>query len=95
MRSGRLKNNNPPGNPHSAPRCGAGTRSGQPCQGPAMANGRCRMHGGTATGPRTAEGRARIRKARTTTGLHTAEMRQLREAVRELRRYGRDEPDDH
>jgi hypothetical protein len=26
--------------------CGAITRSGQRCKGPAMANGRCRMHGG-------------------------------------------------
>ena len=30
----------------AAPRCGAKTRSGQPCRNPAMANGRCRMHGG-------------------------------------------------
>lgn len=28
--------------------CGAKTRSGQPCKGAAMANGRCRMHGGNA-----------------------------------------------
>lgn len=26
-------------------RCGAKTRSGEPCKGPAMRNGRCRMHG--------------------------------------------------
>lgn len=30
-------------------RCGAKTRSGRPCKGPAMENGRCRMHGGKAT----------------------------------------------
>ncbi|RJG10927.1 hypothetical protein D3879_14705 [Pseudomonas cavernicola] len=29
-------------------RCGAKTRSGQPCQSQAMPNGRCRMHGGKA-----------------------------------------------
>ena len=29
-----------------------------------MANGRCRMHGGKSTGPRTAEGLERPRKAR-------------------------------
>lgn len=29
-------------------KCGAKTRSGKPCAGLAMANGRCRMHGGTA-----------------------------------------------
>lgn len=30
--------------------CGAKTRSGQPCKGKAMTNGRCRMHGGKSTG---------------------------------------------
>ncbi len=34
---------------HLSPRCGAHSRrTGQPCRGPAMANGRCRMHGGKA-----------------------------------------------
>src|SRR5712672_3457217 len=31
---------------HRAKLCGARTRSGKPCQSPAMTNGRCRMHGG-------------------------------------------------
>ena len=35
---------------HLSPRCGARTRSGSPCQSPAMRNGRCRMHGGASTG---------------------------------------------
>ena len=35
---------------HAAPRCGAQTRRGTPCQSPAMANGRCRMHGGKLPG---------------------------------------------
>ena len=35
---------------HSSPRCGAKTRSGEPCRAPAMTNGRCRMHGGASTG---------------------------------------------
>ena len=34
--------------PHA--RCGAKTRSGNPCKNGAMANGRCRMHGGKSTG---------------------------------------------
>ena len=34
----------------NAPRCGARTRKGKSCQGPAMPNGRCRMHGGKSTG---------------------------------------------
>jgi hypothetical protein len=33
-----------------APRCGARTRHGNPCQSPAMPNGRCRMHGGKSPG---------------------------------------------
>ena len=63
---GPLRNGNPRGNPNLAPRCGAKTRTGCPCKGPAMKNGRCRMHGGASTGPRTPEGRARIAAARTT-----------------------------
>jgi hypothetical protein len=31
-------------------RCGAKTRQGTPCQNYALANGRCRMHGGTSPG---------------------------------------------
>jgi hypothetical protein len=41
---------------HASPRCGARTRSGAACKGPAMHNGRCRMHGGASTGPRTRKG---------------------------------------
>ena len=62
----------------SCPRCGAMTRAGTPCRSPAMPNGRCRMHGGTSTGPRTAAGLARLRKARTMHGLYGAEMQELR-----------------
>lgn len=35
---------------HLSPRCGAKTRTGKPCQSPAMPNGRCRMHGGKNPG---------------------------------------------
>jgi hypothetical protein len=56
---GRLKYGNRPGNPDNAPRCGARTRSGTSCKAPAMPNGRCRMHGGPSTGPRTPEGKER------------------------------------
>lgn len=31
--------------------CGAKTRSGGVCKNPPMENGRCRLHGGTSTGP--------------------------------------------
>ena len=41
-----------------APRCGAHARTtGKPCQSPAMANGRCRMHGGKSTGRPVIHGR--------------------------------------
>ena len=35
---------------HQSRRCGARTRRGSPCQSPAIANGRCRMHGGPSPG---------------------------------------------
>lgn len=40
------------------PRCGAHCRTtGLPCRNPAMANGRCRMHGGKSTGRTLVHGR--------------------------------------
>src|SRR5260370_41246710 len=70
---GWLRNGNPPGDLSRAPKCGARTRRGTPCQSPAMRNGRCRMHGGMSTGPRTAEGLERSRKANWKTGEYSAE----------------------
>lgn len=90
LHPGCLRNGNRRGDPSSAPRCGARTRRGQPCRAPAMTNGRCRMHGGTSTGPRTEEGLARLRRARTRTGLHTSEMREWREEIGLLRRLARE-----
>ena len=43
--------------------CGARTRRATPCRAEALANGRCRLHGGRSTGPTTAEGRRRIAEA--------------------------------
>ena len=62
----------PRGDPNLAPRCGAKTRAGLVCQVPGMANGRCRIHGGTSTGPRTAEGFSRLAAAHTTRGIYSA-----------------------
>ena len=43
------------------PRCGALCRTGEPCQMRVVkGKKRCRLHGGLSTGPKTAEGRARI-----------------------------------
>src|SRR3954454_22918376 len=61
---------------HAAPRCGAKRRDGGTCQSPAMTNGRCRMHGGKSTGPRTAEGLERSRKARWKHGHYSREARE-------------------
>jgi hypothetical protein len=46
----------------------------------------CRMHGGSSTGPKTAEGLARIRKARTRSGLYSAEMLEMRRWLAALRK---------
>ena len=45
-------------------KCGAHARStGQPCKAKALANGRCKNHGGMSTGPKTPEGRQAIAEA--------------------------------
>lgn len=59
-----------------AARCGAKTRKCTPCAGPAMRNGRCRMHGGASTGWRTPEGMERLRQAPMKHGRRSAEARQ-------------------
>ena len=49
------------------PRCSAQCRDGHPCRAPAVwdkennrpRNGRCRVHGGLSTGPKTLEGKLR------------------------------------
>jgi hypothetical protein len=40
--------------------CGAQTRRPTACMCKALANGRCPLHGGLSTGPRTAAGKALI-----------------------------------
>ena len=54
------------------PRCGARCRDGHRCQDRAtrdaetdcyVRNGRCRLHGGLSTGPRTAAGKRRVGEA--------------------------------
>src|SRR5208282_2016736 len=70
-RAGPLRSGNPRGDPNLAPRCGAKARTtGCSCQAPAMPNGRCRMHGGKSTGPRTPAGFASLARAHTTHGLY-------------------------
>lgn len=54
-------------------RCGAKTRSGTPCaKYPINGKRRCRLHGGLSTGPRTAEGKARIAAAQLKHGRYVS-----------------------
>src|SRR5262252_5665074 len=49
---------------NAAPRCGARCkRTGKPCRAAAMPNGRCNVHGGKSTGPRTPEGLERSKSS--------------------------------
>ena len=71
-------------------RCEAQTRRGTPCQRPArLPVGRCRLHGGRSTGPRTAEGLARLVASKIkhgrTTKAKREEARRRAQVGRELR----------
>jgi hypothetical protein len=45
------------------PVCGARTRKGGACQAKKLLRGgRCKLHGGSSTGPKSAVGKARARK---------------------------------
>jgi hypothetical protein len=58
--------------------CGAKTRSGHPCrQWGTYANGRCRFHGGLSSGPKSEQGKDRIREG----------QRKRREREREAPRF--------
>lgn len=70
----------------AAPRCGAQTRSGEPCKSPAVkGKRRCRMHGG-ASGAGAPRGNRNAFK----TGLHTGEALELRRHVAQLIRDSRE-----
>ena len=84
-----LKNGNHSGDLGKVRQCGAKTRAGSPCRSPAMCNGRCRMHGGASTGPRTPEGLARSRRAHWKHGRYSEEARALRRQLREQARLAR------
>ena len=67
---------------HSLQRCGARTRRGTACQKPPL-NGktRCRLHGGLSTGPRTAEGKARIAAAQWKHGRRSRAFTEARKQI--------------
>jgi hypothetical protein len=78
---------------NAAPRCGARSkRTGKPCRGAAMPNGRCKLHGGKSTGPRTPEGLERSRRANWKHGYYSreakAERSRGRAAILALRYLG-------
>jgi hypothetical protein len=58
-----------------ARRCGAKTRRGTACNGMAMPNGRCRMHGGTSPG---------APKGNKTAWYYSAESVAIRRALRAI-----------
>jgi hypothetical protein len=62
----------PSDNLSPAARCGAKSRADGTCRAPPMANGRCRIHGGTSTWACTAAGLARLAAAHTTSGIYAA-----------------------
>lgn len=74
-------------------RCGAKSKrhNGRPCRQPAMPNGKCRLHGGMSTGPKTVEGKQRAALANYKSGHYTkealAEEKRLRALYRDLRTW--------
>ncbi len=55
--------------PHAL--CGAmARRTGKSCRQPAMKNGRCRLHGGLSTGPKTQKGKDKIMMSNTRHGFY-------------------------
>jgi hypothetical protein len=76
------------------PRCGAHARTtGEPCKAPAMANGRCRMHGGMSPGGPTGERNGAYKHGRQTKEA-IARRRAGRALLRELLRLLAD-PEGH
>src|SRR5271155_2562112 len=83
---GWLKYGNLPYDIRTVTGWGARNRRGPACGSPAMRNGRCRLHGGLSTGPKTADGIKRIRRAKTKHGLYSAAEIAERQRFREMSR---------
>lgn len=75
--------------------CGAKARRNnhQPCRQPAMKNGRCRMHGGKSTGPKTEEGKKKAAAANFKHGRYTNAAIAERKCMRKMMRW-RDDLDE-
>jgi uncharacterized protein YgbK (DUF1537 family) len=73
-----------PANLADAPRCGARTRQGSPCQSPAVrGRQRCRMHGGTNVGAPKGNRNALVHGNRSAEA--EAQLKTVRAANRDLR----------
>lgn len=84
-RTGRLRHGNRSGEPMTAPRCGARTRRGTPCQAPCVrGRRRCRMHGGAA-GSGAPVGNRNAWKHGEYSAERKAELRTLRTRLADLR----------
>jgi hypothetical protein len=67
------------------PKCGAKRRGKDAlCKAPAMVNGRCRLHGGKSTGPKTPQGKERSRRGNWQHGYYSQEAKEERRQVREM-----------
>ena len=71
-----------------AKRCGAKTRRGAPCNGMAMPNGRCRMHGGTSPG--APKGNKNAWKHWYYSKVAKAERSFVKQLLKDARELGRD-----
>jgi len=69
--------------------CEAKTRSGVPCQNATMPNGRCHLHGGKSTGPRTVAGIERIRQSHWKHGKRSAQAKAEQKEFRRLFRLAK------
>jgi len=72
-----------------APKCGARSKRNnhQPCKQPAMKNGRCRLHGGKSTGPRTLEGKKLSASANFKHGRYTKAAMMERMEMRKMMQW--------
>jgi hypothetical protein len=66
-----------------SPKCHALTRDERLCPNFAQKNGRCRLHGGLSTGPKTIEGQERSKRGNWQHGFYT----QAAKNVNRIRRY--------